>query len=167
MVYSQRGQPGTVIVARPNNSASWRANKHALMGISAISLIIALGFTAMGAWPILPFAGLELTALGCALYYVSWKLQYRHVITIENGDVHIQKGHYHPRQSWTLQRDETALSVTPENHPWEGPQVSVFSRGENIQLGDFLNKEDRLQLINLLRDDLRVGNHSTREKRDF
>ena len=82
MVTIHRGEEEQVIVAEPNRSASWRANLQVLVALSILSLGIAGGFAAVGAWPVLPFAGIEITALGCALYYVSWKLRYRHVITL-------------------------------------------------------------------------------------
>lgn len=39
----------------------------AYVTLAAISLVIAVAFAAVGAWPVLPFAGLELAALGWAM----------------------------------------------------------------------------------------------------
>jgi len=39
----------------------------AYVTLAAISLVIAIAFAAVGAWPVLPFAGLELAALGWAM----------------------------------------------------------------------------------------------------
>lgn len=167
MVYKQDKDGGDMIVAEPNRSASWQTNKVVLIMMCCLSGAIALGFTALGAWPILPFAGLEMIALGSALYYVCWKLRYRHVITLERDTVRIQKGHYYPRKSWEIPFDEAALSVIPEKHPWDGPEISLFSKGEEISLGEFLNRDDSLKLLALLRGKLRVGNHGPRIKHDF
>ena len=167
MVYKQREESGDVIVAEPNRSASWQTNKLVLILMCCLSGTIALGFAAIGAWPILPFAGLEMLALGSALYYVCWKLRYRHVITLGSGTVRVQKGHYYPKKSWDIPVDDAALSVTPENHPWEAPGITLFSRGEEIPLGEFLNREDSLKLLTLLKGQLRIGNHSPRTRRDF
>ena len=92
MVTSSRSDSEVVIIAKPNHSSSWRNNRLALLAIAVPSLGAALGFTLLGAWPILPFAGLEIAALGAALYYVNWKLQYRHVITLSDDSVCIDKG---------------------------------------------------------------------------
>ena len=98
MVSSNRtDDDALVIVAKPNHSSSWRNNKLALLAISFPSLGAAIGFTALGAWPVLPFAGAELLALSAALYYVNWKLEYRHVITLSEKTVLIDKGHYAPK----------------------------------------------------------------------
>lgn len=167
LVYKQRSGNDHTIVAEPNRSASWQTNKIILILMCCLSGAIALGFAALGAWPVLPFAGLEMLALGTALYYVCWKLRYRHVITIGDGRVRIQKGHYYPTKEWELAVDEAAISVTPEQHPWDGPSITLFSRGEEIPLGEFLNRDDSLELLSHLKDRLRIGNHSPRSKRTF
>ena len=167
MVYKQRDKTGDVIVAEPNRSASWQTNKVVLILMCCLSGTIAVAFAAIGAWPILPFAGLEMLALASALYYVCWKLRYRHVITLSPRTVRVQKGHYHPRKSWDIPFDDAALSVTPEKHPWEAPAITLFSRGEEISLGEFLNREDSLKLLSLLKGRVRVGNHSPKSRREF
>ncbi|MEE4191796.1 MAG: DUF2244 domain-containing protein [Halieaceae bacterium] len=167
MVYEQRTGDDDMIVAEPNRSASWQTNKIVLLLMCFWSGAIAVGFAAMGAWPILPFAGLEMAALGGALYYVCWKLRYRHVITLSGSTVRIQKGHYFPKREWEISTDDVALSVIPEKHPWDGPAISVFSKGEEISLGEFLNRDDSLKLLDLLRGRVRVGNHSSRGHRPF
>ena len=156
-----------MIIARPNRSASWRTNKLVLLALSVPSLIIAIGFALLGAWPILPFAGLELIALGSALYYVNWKLEYRHVITVSDNSVSIDKGHYAPKRSWRFPRQGTGLAITPERHPWEGPELALHGKDDSVRVGDFLNRDDALKLVALLRQEFRVGSHSARGKREF
>ncbi len=167
MVTSTRSASRLMIVARPNQSASWRSNLYVLLAISVPSLGAAIGFTAMGAWPILPFAGLELLALAAALYYVNWKLQYRHVITVSDDSVRIDKGYYAPRKSWKFKRQGTGLAITPEKHPWEGPELALHERGESVRLGEFLNRDDCLKLMALLRQEIRVDSHAAASRRAF
>ena len=167
MVSCSREADTTQIVARPNHSSSWRSNLYVLLAISVPSLGAAIGFTLLGAWPILPFAGLELLALGCALYYVNWKLQYRHVITLSEHSVKIEKGHYHPKQSWRFARQRTGLSITPEQRPWDSPSLAVHDREQSVCVGEFLNREDARELIDLLRREIRVESASQRIGRQF
>ncbi len=139
----------------------------ALLAISVPSLMAAIGFTALGAWPILPFAGAELGALGGALYYVNWKLQYRHVITLDDQQIKIDKGHYAPKRTWKLPREESALAITPEQHPWDGPTLAVHSREHHVVVGEFLSREDSLALMALLRQELRTRTHSPQGSRNI
>ncbi len=160
MVSSNHTDRSLVIVARPNHSSNWRNNKIALLLISIPSLGAAVGFSLLGAWPILPFAGAELLALGMALYYVNWKLEYRHVITLDDDTVHIDKGYYAPRRRYRFDRDQAALAVTPEQHPWEGPRLAVHGQQETVIVGEFLCRADSLSLLALLRKELMVRTHS-------
>ena len=38
------------------------------LSLAAVVLVIGIGFTLVGAWPVLPFAGLEVLALGAAYF---------------------------------------------------------------------------------------------------
>ncbi len=160
MITSTDREGSKVIVAKPNHSSTWRQNLLVLAALSVPSLGAAISFTMMGAWPILPMAGAELLALGGALYYVNWKLQYRHVITLNDKSIRIDKGHYAPRRTWRFARDESSLAVTPEQHPWEGPTLAVHSKAEHVVIGEFLNREDALRLLAILRNELRTGTWS-------
>ena len=167
MVYQHSHDSDEVIVAEPNRSASWEVNKMVLLAMCCLSGVIAGGFALLGAWPILPFAGLEMLALGSALYYVCWKLRYRHVVTLKADSVLIQKGHYHPRQQWRFDRDSTTIQVMTQPHPWDAPQISFCNCGEQVSLGEFLSKEDTEKLLHLLREQFRIQAHSENGQRDF
>jgi hypothetical protein len=45
--------------------------------------------------------------------------------------------------------------------------IALFSKGEETSLGEFLNRNDALELLALLKARVSVGNHSSRAKRDF
>jgi uncharacterized membrane protein len=109
----------------------------------------------------LPLAGLELTALAGALYWVNWKLEYRHVIRLTDELITIDKGYFVPKRSWRFARDESSLRVVPEAHHWQGPELSVHDRLSETRIGDFLNREETLQLLSLLRAELRIRTHSS------
>jgi len=164
LVTSTRNAHKLLIVAKPNHSSSWRSNQLALLAIAVPSLGAGIGFALAGAWPILPLAGLEITALGCALYYVNWKLQYRHVITLDEDKVVIDKGFYLPKQRWEFERTAAGLAVTPEQHPWDGPRLTLHNDSEQVTVGEFLNRDDCLKLLAVLRKEIRVGTHGPTEK---
>lgn len=167
MVTTTRTASRLMIIAQPNCSASWQSNKLVLLAISIPSLTFAIAFALKGAWPIVPFAGIELLALGSALYYVNRKVQYRHVITLSDNSVCIDKGFYLPSQSWKFPREGTDLAIVPEQHPWDGPELSLQRTGECVSVGEFLNRDDSLKLADLLRQEIRVGSHSVIGKRLF
>lgn len=154
MVSSTRNAKRLMIVAKPNQSSTWRNNVILLGALSVPSLGAGIGFALAGAWPILPLAGLEMLALGCALYYVCWKLQWRQVITVSEDRVEVDEGYLAPKQHYSFSRPAAALSVTTEDHPWDGPQLSLHDRNGSVRLGDFLSREDALKLKALLEEEI-------------
>ena len=138
-----------------------------LSALAVPSLGAAITFALAGAWPILPLAGLEMLALGAALYYVNLKMQYRHVITLDEEVVTIDKGFNVPREHWSLQRQAAGMTIVPENHPWESPELAVHDRNCSVSLGEFLGRDDQLRLIELLRGELRVRAYSRRARQPF
>ncbi len=167
MVSSTRTATRLMIIARPNQSATWSANVLLLLALSVPVLGIAVVFALLGAWLILPFAGLELLALGAALYHVNWKQQYRQVITVSADSVCIDAGYHAPRRRWRFPRQGTGLTITAEQHPWDGPELCVHDRNASVTLGEFLNREDSLKLIDLLQREIRVCARCTRTLREF
>ena len=167
MVSTSRTASRLTIVARPNLSATWDANVYAIIAIAIPSLGAAIGFALFGAWPILPFVGLELGALAAAFYFVQRKLQYRHVITLGEDQLDVQKGFRAAEQTWHLQRQRAGVTVIPENHPWEGPALAIHDDHERVVLGEFLNRDDSLKLLALLRKELRVRSESPAIQKKF
>lgn len=167
MVTTSRKGSGITIIARPNCSASWSQNLLVLISLAIPSLGCAIGFALAGAWPILPLAGLEIFALGCALYYVSRKQQYRHVITVSPDAVQIDKGFHAPCRSWILHRQRAGLAITLKNHSWEGPELALHDEKETVTVGGFLNRDDREKLAALLRTEMPVGTFSPQIRSEF
>ena len=66
---------GFRLVLTPNRSLSWHGNVRIWAALFVLSALIATGFTLMGAWVIIPFAGLELIALACGIYLTSRECQ--------------------------------------------------------------------------------------------
>ena len=145
MVSVNRAGPETVILIKPNHSASWRQNLWLLAALAVPSLGAGVAFALLGAWPILPFASIELVALGGALYWVNWKREYRHVIRFTDGSVVIDKGYFIPKRSWHFLREEAALRISTETHPWQGPKLSVHDQQTETRVGDFLNRDETLE----------------------
>ena len=167
MVTSNRTASKLMIIVQPNRSANWQTNQLLLLALAVPSLGIATGFALAGAWVILPFAGLELTALGFALYKVSWQLQYRHIITVSSQQVRIEKGFFKPETSWNFSRPETGLTVSRQEHPLDSPRLYLHNRKEQVSIGEFLNQDDSLTLLRLLRGEVRIDGDSPSSTRSI
>ena len=160
MIIDRKDAEKRIVMIKPNHSATWRANLLLIAAVSVPSLGAGVGFALLGAWPILPFAGAELVALTTALYYVNWKLEYRHVVTLTSESVAIEKGYFAPKSRWIWVRSETSLSVSAPTSDWDIPKLMLHNRSLKISVGDFLNREETLDLQKLLKGELRTQTDS-------
>ena len=168
VVTLQQNDMEYLLIAQPNRSASWRVNKIVIAAFALWLGLIATVFGVIGLWPIIPFAGLEVAALGAALYYVCWKLQQRHVLRFRENRLILEKGFYYPRFTWRFGLDAVSLSVEVQQHPWDPLKIFLCCRDEQIPLGNFLNKDDSKKLLDLLKQQgLRVRNYSEQVRLDI
>jgi len=134
------------LILYPNRSMSWETNKKILLVMFLINMTIALSWTAMGAWMVLPFAGLEIFLVGLGMYYVSWKLSFKQIIRLDAEMIILQKGVYFPKQEWRWQRGATSLLKEPSNYRMSAPTLYLKHVNEKIEIGDFLNRTEKKQL---------------------
>lgn len=125
---------------------SWETNKKILLVLFIVNMTIALAWTFMGAWMVLPFAGLEVFFVGLGMYYVSWKLNFKHIITVEVESFVLQKGVYFPKQEWRWQKSQVSLIKVPSNYRMSAPTLLLKHINEEVEIGDFLNRKDKKDL---------------------
>lgn len=138
----------TQIVIGPNASLSVPQALWVMAGISTVSLLVAVGFALMGFWPILPFAGLELAALGAALRVSLKRNQYREVLTFEGQRVLVGFGWIGrgaaaqidwPRAFTRVGLERGATRNSPS-------KVVLMNSGQRLYLGRCLTDAEREQL---------------------
>jgi len=127
----------SIIVLRPNNSASWQFNMLIVGSLSFIAFCISTYFALHGLWLIFPFAGIEVGFLFVCLHLRMRANLNTEVITFDKDTVLVERGYYHAEQSWKYHR---AIRGYPK-------QVFIRSHGKELELGSFLNKNDKEQLI--------------------
>ena len=130
---------------------SWRQNLLLLGLITLLSLAIAVGFYLAGAKVILPFSILEVIALFAGIYYCAWQRQRKELITFQEHQVTIQKGFYQPLSTHHYHRLWCQLIIREATHPWKAPSIHIRSHGKELELGSFLNRQDKLILIDRLK----------------
>ena len=83
------------------------------------------------------------------------------MIRLTEDLITVDKGYFVPKRWWCFERQQSALRVVPEPHHWQGPELSVHDRLSETRVGDFLSREETLELLNLLRQELRIRTHSS------
>lgn len=138
------------ILLRPNQSISWKSGLVFMLVIAFTCLSIGLGFAYVGATLILPFAGLEVIFVGICTYLVLNKTSQQEVITLSKDKLIIEKGAYRLKKVWEYFRLWSYITVERPQHPWYPAHIVVTSKGERVPLGDFLNEQEKEELVSSL-----------------
>jgi uncharacterized membrane protein len=150
---------GYKIIARPNNSLSPEGSVKLLVGISSVALVIALGFARIGAWLVLPFAGLEIFAFAYAFYFTYLHSGDFESITIDDNSVVVEKRNYKELTTTVFQRYWAQVNVREVVKSKSGNGKSglfISSHGNEVEFGrNFINDEQRTLLARELRKKLK------------
>ena len=134
----------------PNRSLSWQGNVRVWLGLLALSAVIVTGFSLVGAWVILPFAGLELAALAAGFYYTSRECQRQEVLVLGPGLIRLEKGMKRKHAEWEMPRQYSRIWQNEQHHPFTPPKLHLQFRNEEVSLGSFLNMDDTDALLVIL-----------------
>jgi len=113
--------------------------------VAAGSLAVALAFAALGYWPVLPYAGLELALLGYAL---AAGLRRRHCVqTVDIGPEAITITTRFPGGERASQFSRHWARVTLRDPRGRAPsRLLIESHGRACEIGAFLTEEERRAL---------------------
>tara|TARA_B100000767_G_scaffold66641_1_gene63024 strand:+ start:180 stop:674 length:495 start_codon:yes stop_codon:yes gene_type:complete len=148
-----------LISIKPNSSLVGKYRIIFLLSISLVCGGIATAFYFFGATLILPFAGLELSILFIA-FYLSFKWSSkREKVFISQELVTIEKGRYQADYRWEEFRTFTSFQVTKDIN--EVLKLSFRSKGEDIEVGAFLNEEDKHKLKEEVSEIIKILNEES------
>lgn len=146
MIDKQTSTDSVQLALSPNKSMSWQTNKKILLAMFMVNMSIAAGWAYMGAWPVLPFAGLEVALVGLGMYYACWKLNFKEVMTISSHSFRLQKGVYFPKQEWSWPRQQVKLIKIPNTYRMSPAKFLLTSKHESVEIGAFLSLAEKKQL---------------------
>jgi uncharacterized membrane protein len=135
--------------ARRNNSISPAGWRRVFAFISAVTLGIAGGFAAIGAWLVVPFAGIELALLYWAFRYLEGHSGDFERVTIEGDRVIVEVVERNSHQRYDFNRYWVQVLL-------QGGECKLVlrSRGIEIDVGRHLSLEDRVLTAKTLRQKL-------------
>jgi len=147
----------TRLVIGPNASLSEGQAWIFLATMAAVAFGIAAVFASRGFWPILPFAGLEIGALGLALWVTQRRNRYREVISVTDAEIVIDVGLVGQGAQTRIEMPRAWASVRIEPGPYRNSstQLSLEYCGQRVRIGACLTDEERARLAQRLRELLR------------
>ncbi|MDI1298117.1 DUF2244 domain-containing protein [Methylotenera sp.] len=150
---------GYKIIARHNNSLAPKAGVKLLLALAGIVLIVGFGFARIGAWLVLPFAGLEILAFAYAFHYIYLHSGDFESITIEKDNVVVEKRDYKEVTTTVFQRHWAQVSlreVASVGGVIGKRGLFIRSHGKEIEFGKhFMNDEQRTLLARELKQKLK------------
>ncbi len=150
IVIDNRSQNGHIIL-RPELSASWRTNLIIITLFSIACFGIALFFLSIGAYLVLPFAGLEVLVLFFVTYDFYRHHSHQEVINFTEHQIIIEKGLITPKEKWRCERAWASAKLIQSYHPWYPSKLGIQSHANFIEVGKFLCEEEREQLTSSLK----------------
>ena len=145
---------GYLLVTTPNRSLTRSGRRWVLCGVFGVSAGIASWSAWLGAWPVFPFAGLEMLVLYGAFNYLDRHTADYEWIEIRGDAVHLE--FRDGRSVRTRQMNRLWTQVELGSDPVSRRcRVALRSRGECWEIGRFLADAERLRLAQELRRQLR------------
>jgi len=134
------------IVLMPNSSLSFRQAVAFFVGISIVSLAIALLMYFMGLWMVLPFSGLELLVLGYCLVLTLRRCNVQEVITITDKVIRVERGSDKIEEKSELQLGWVQVELERPRYKGYPANLIIKSHGKRIEIGRFLVESEREKL---------------------
>lgn len=150
MVTTSGDRDSLQIVLTPNRSATWRFNCLVLKLFGFVIFAIAIVWSLMGVWVILPFAGIEFALLVYFVYRTSSDCYRKEVLHLSPGIIRLERGRKAPTTAHSFDRASCEFIKTYPSHFWSAASINLKSRGKLIRVGRFLNKQDIEELWALL-----------------
>ena len=141
-----------VFVARRNNSLSSTDRLRVFACVFAFSMSIALAFAAFGAWPVIPFTGLEMAVLYAAFRYVDRHAADYEIIEIKDDSVRVETRVGSQVQSVELNRHWAQLVTNDSSGEL---RLALRSHGREVEFGRHLTGKERERIARELRQQLR------------
>jgi uncharacterized membrane protein len=135
--------PDFCVLSRRNNSLATGARWTVFAALAAVSLTLALAFAAVGAWPVLPYAVLEIAVLACAFAWVERRAGDWERLTVAGDRVIVERAIAGRRSQREFNRPWLRLEV--EAGGWLRPrQIMLRCSGEAIGFGAELPAAERV-----------------------
>ncbi len=136
------------LFTRRINSLSERAFGITVGSLAVFSLTVAVVFSALGAWLILPFAGLEAMALYWVYGWVRRHAQDSESLVIRGNDVVLAVREAAQTRRYAFNRAWARLVVEQQSR---GVRLALRSHGREVEIGRYLDSGGRQRLARELK----------------
>ena len=148
------------IVLRGNASLSARAALCIFLGLAVSAPLIGFLLAIGGAWPVIPFLGLELVVVGAVFCRMCWRARDCEVLEFDENRLHIIQHRGQSECRHEFQRYWARVVLEPVRDGWYPPRLLIRSHGREVEIGANFNEDQRTELAQRLRRFLGPGDHT-------
>jgi len=156
-VFQEQGSDGYRFVVCPNCALSWRMTKFVLLFFTACFGALGVYFAALGAWLVLPFAGLELGVLVAGFYLSALAGHTREVIEVEGPVLRVLRGGRQLAAVASFPANWTRVELRRDPRGWYPSRLLLRCHGKGLEVGSKLVETEREELAVELSDSLGFG----------
>jgi len=137
-------------VLRPSPPLSPRTLMWILGVVAAINLAFAINFLLRGTWPIAPFMGLDVMLLAWAFRSSSIAATREEHVVLTPAQLLVER-HFprKPRREWRF--NPYWVRVEMDDPPEHASQLTLWSHGKFLRIGQFLAPEERAKFAQTLK----------------
>jgi len=135
---------------RPTRSMSWQSAKRMMWSVTAGSMTIGAITMFLGFPLVLPFCGLEAVFFCVAFYLVQAGGKIREIIKIENNLLIFERGGGQSFYQFAANKKWVRVLLVKPNSKIEKLRLFLRYAGEEIELGCFLNDEEKRKFAKVL-----------------
>jgi len=156
-VFQEQGSDDCWFIVRPNCALSWRTTKLVLLFFAGCFAALSAYFAAVGAWLVLPFAGLELAVLVAGFYLSALAGHACEVIEVEGPVLRIWRGRRRLNEVASLPANWSRVELRCDPRGWYPSRLFLYCHGKGFEVGSQLVEAEREELAAVLNDNVGFG----------
>lgn len=142
--------PEFCVISRRNDSLDHRRRWTVFGLLASVSLIVALSFAVVGAWPVLPYSALELLCLAAAFAIIERRARDWERLTVAGDRVIVESVVGGRRRTREFNRRWLQVEVRNRGITHE-PRLTLRFAGEATEFGEALSPGRRIEVAKALR----------------
>jgi uncharacterized membrane protein len=144
--HQQQDSGDCAFVLRPDRALNWVWVKRLFLFLTLCILTVAAYFAHLGAWLVLPFAGLEIGVLAVGLYLNARSGSGREVIDLSGSELRVLRGRRELAEVARMHRHWTRASLIRDPRGWYPGRLLLQCHGRSIEIGRALVESERDRL---------------------
>jgi uncharacterized membrane protein len=138
-------------VIYPHRSLGPRGVRNIILGLAGALSLVAIYFTAMGAWPVLPFFGCEILLIWWAFKASARDGRASERVRLTQDELTVARMRPSGREQHRRIAPPHWLRVDLTARPGGANELRLASHGRSLKVGGFLTPEERGELAEELR----------------